>query len=146
MGSVFAGVDHSCLRRYVKKAAMNMNPNKILTHEMEEGIQDCLDCHRICLRTFSHLLTLETDAELAEPEQLNLLLDCADVCRMCADFMLRISEFHVRAADLCSQICRRCQQLCEFPAREDPAVLESASACARCANSRKRILAISTRA
>jgi len=144
MGSVFAGVDHSCLRRCVKKAAMN--PNKILTHEMEEGIQDCLDCHRICLRTFSHLLTLETDAELAEPEQLNLLLDCADVCRMCADFMLRISEFHVRAADLCSQICRRCQQLCEFPAREDPIVLECASTCARCANSCKRILATSTRA
>ena len=53
-------------------------PSRILTREMEEGIQDCLHCHRICLRTFSHLLALEPDAELAEPEQLNLLLDCAD--------------------------------------------------------------------
>src|SRR3979409_2758905 len=78
-------------------------PSRILTREMEEGIQDCLQCHRICLRTFSHLLALEPDAELAKPEQLNLLLDCADVCRMCADFMLRISECPVPVAGVCVQ-------------------------------------------
>jgi hypothetical protein len=121
-----------------------MNPTPVLTREMEEAIPDCLECHRICLRTFSHLLTLEPDAELAEPEQLNSLLDCADMCRVCADFLLRISEFYVRAAELCCQICRRCQQLCELPTGEDPIVLECASTCARCANSCKRVLATST--
>src|ERR1700751_5068925 len=43
------------------------NPSRVLTREMEEAIQDCLQCHRVCLRTFLHLLTLETDAELADP-------------------------------------------------------------------------------
>ena len=121
-----------------------MNPNRILTHEMEEGIQDCLDGHRVCLRTFSHLLTLETDPELAEPAQLDLLLDCADVCRMCADFMLRTSEFHVHLADLPG--LPEVPALSEFPAGEGPIVLECAPRCARCANSCKRMLATSTRA
>jgi hypothetical protein len=44
-----------------------MNPTQVLTREMEEAIQDCLECRRVCLRTFSHLLTLEPDAELADP-------------------------------------------------------------------------------
>ena len=116
-----------------------MNPTRVLSREMEEAIPDCLECHRICVRTFAHLLTLEADAELADPEQLNLLLDCADMCRMCADYLLRISEFHVRAADLCCDICRRCEQLCELPSGEDPIVLECVSICARCANSCKRV-------
>jgi hypothetical protein len=117
-----------------------MNPTKILTHEMEESIDDCLQCHRVCMRTFSHLLTLEDDAELAGPEQLSMLLDCADLCRLCADFMLRSSEFHTRTAELCSEICRRCQQMCESLAG-DAMVRECAATCARCANSCKRVLA-----
>jgi hypothetical protein len=44
---------------------------------MGKSIEDCLQCHRVCLRNFSHLLTLEPDAERANPEQLSLLLDCA---------------------------------------------------------------------
>jgi hypothetical protein len=121
-----------------------MNPNAMLTRETEEAIQDCLECHRVCVRTFGHLLALEPDAELATPEQLNLLVDCADICRMAADYMMRFSEFNVRAADLCCEICRRCQQLCELPSGEDPVVLECVSACARCANSCKRVHATAT--
>lgn len=49
-----------------------MNSPRILMLEMEENIQNCLQCYRVCLRTFSHLLTLEPDAELANPEQLHL--------------------------------------------------------------------------
>src|SRR6516225_8642215 len=45
--------------------------------KMGKSIEDCLQCHRVCLRNFSHLLTLEPDAERANPEQLSLLLDCA---------------------------------------------------------------------
>ncbi len=122
-----------------------MIPTRILTRELEECI-DCLQCHRVCLRTFSHPLTLEPDAELADREQLNLVLDAADVCRMCADFLLRFSESHTRAADLCCDVCRRCQLICELPAGIDPIVRECASACARCANSCKRVLATSAAA
>jgi hypothetical protein len=71
-----------------------MNSPRILMLEMEENIQGCLQCYRDCLRTFSRLLTLESDAELANPEQLHLLLVCDDVCRMCAEFytpLFRIS-------------------------------------------------------
>jgi hypothetical protein len=144
MGSGSRGTDYICVSLNDERRVYE--PSRILTREMEEGIQDCLQCHRICLRTFSHLRTLELDAELAEPEQLNLLLDCADLCRVSADFMLRISELHVQVAELCCKACRRCQQLCELPSGEDPIVLEYAATCARCANSCKRVVATSTRA
>lgn len=118
-----------------------MNPSRVFAREVQEATDDCLECHRVCLHTFSHLLTLETDAEIAEPDQLNLLLDCADICATCADFLLRASAFQTRIADLCCEICRRSQQLCELPGGADPIVRECAAVCARCANSCRRLLA-----
>ena len=80
-----------------------MNSARILMLEMEENIQNCLQCYRVCLRTFSHLLTLEPDAELANPTPSNSIY-CwfAPMFAECArSFMLRFSEFHPRAANLC---------------------------------------------
>lgn len=103
---------------------------EFLMLEMEENIQNCLQCYRVCLRTFSHLLTLEPDAGLANPEQLHLLLVCADVCRMCAEFYARFSEFHPRAANLCCVVLPAIPAVWDYLRASTPVVRECASTCA----------------
>jgi hypothetical protein len=112
----------------------------IVTNEMEECIQECLNCHRVCMQVFSHLLTLESDAQPATPDQLRLLLDCAQLCALCADFLIRASEFDTSLSHLCREACRRCQQMCETLGQIDLMVPGCAVACARCANACTRVL------
>jgi hypothetical protein len=83
------------------------------------------------LQTVTHCL--QRGGYLAEGEHVRLLLDCADVCRVTADFVARGSEFHEAACDLCAGICLRCAELCELIA--DAAKLhECADVCRSCAD------------
>ena len=78
---------------------------------MEECIQNCTDCHAICTSTISHCL--QTGGQHAEYGHIRLLIDCAEICRTCADFMLRGSQFHHRTCAVCSEVCERCAEDCE---------------------------------
>jgi hypothetical protein len=43
---------------------------------------------------------------------MRLLLDCAQICQMTADFLLRKSPFHLQACELCADICERTAASC----------------------------------
>jgi hypothetical protein len=76
-----------------------MRPSTVLTREMEEAIQDCLECHRSCWRTFSHLLTLETEARTCRTgstEYFAGLRGCLQLLRGSDVINLRISHTGVR--------------------------------------------------
>jgi hypothetical protein len=50
--------------------------------EMQECIQNCLDCHAICLETAAYCMQL--GGKHAEPSHLRLLPGlCADMCYQC---------------------------------------------------------------
>jgi hypothetical protein len=125
-----------------------MNPSRVLTREMDEAARACAEGHRVSTRTFSHLRTWERDASVASPDDLRLLLDCAQVCSVAADFLLRASEFHVLMCSLCAEICRKCQQNCRqlAAAEGDPVLAECAAACLQCSNACRRVMAASAAA
>ncbi len=53
-----------------------------------------------------------------------LMLNCADICRTAADFLLSKSEFHVRLCAVCADVCEACAESCRAVANyEEPAGL-----------------------
>lgn len=99
---------------------------------LRECAQHCLNCYRICLDTVtSHCL--ERGGDHAEPRHVRLMLDCAELCRTAADFVIRHSEVHGQICRLCAQLCERCASECD--AFADDRMRACAELCRECAAS-----------
>ena len=98
---------------------------------MQECIQNCLDCHRICLETVQQCLQM--GGKHAEANHIRMLLDCAQICITSADFMSRGSEFHGLTCGVCAEICQRCADECERIGGDF--MQRCAEICRRCAES-----------
>jgi hypothetical protein len=86
----------------------------------------------MCAETTIHCL--EKGGKHAERSHITLMLDCADICRTSADFMIRNSDFHDLTCEACAEICVRCAEDCEhFP--EDRQMENCAQMCRACAES-----------
>lgn len=105
--------------------------------DMEQCIQECLNCYSVCTVTAAHCLDM--GGQHASREHQTALLDCATACRTSADFMLRSSPLHGRACALCAEACRRCEEHCRSMAKGDQMMLQCAEACRRCAESCERM-------
>jgi hypothetical protein len=97
--------------------------------DLKRCIRECLDCHGVCLAMMQHCLERG-----GRPAHIRLLLDCAEICRTGADFLLRESDLHVLTCGVCAQICERCADDCESFG-DDHQMLACAQACRRCAES-----------
>ena len=106
---------------------------------MEQCIQNCQDCHRVCLELVTHCLQLGD--KHAEATHIRLLLDCAQVCATSADFMIRGSDMHGYTCGACAEVCARCAEECERMAEGDELMLRCAEVCRRCAESCRRMAA-----
>jgi hypothetical protein len=104
--------------------------------EMQECIQNCLDCHAICVETATYCVQM--GGKHAEPTHVRLLMDCAQICATSADFMLRQSELHGHACAVCAEVCERCAQSCEEMG-DDAQMRACAEMCRRCAESCRRM-------
>jgi formate hydrogenlyase subunit 6/NADH:ubiquinone oxidoreductase subunit I len=51
---------------------------------MEQCIESCTNCHRICLETAARHFAGESSPRLEEPH-VRLLLDGSEICRRCAE-------------------------------------------------------------
>jgi hypothetical protein len=101
-------------------------------HELQQCIQNCRDCHRICMLTITHCFA--RGDERCEAAHIRLLMDCAEICQTSANFMLRASELHPYTCAVCAQVCEQCKSACErFP--DDEQMRLCADACQRCADS-----------
>ena len=107
-----------------------------MSEEMQQCIQNCTDCHRICLETVAHCLQM--GGAHAEAGHIRTLLDCAEICQTSANFMIRGSQFHVRTCAVCAEICEACAREC---ARfgDDAQMQACAETCRRCAESCRRM-------
>lgn len=103
---------------------------------MQMCIQNCLDCHRICLQMISHCL--EKGGKHAAPEHIRLLMDCAEICQTSANFMLRNSSFHSYTCDICAEICETCANDCARFS-DDEHMQACADMCRRCAESCRKM-------
>jgi hypothetical protein len=103
------------------------------THTMEQCIENCTNCHRICLETAARHFAGEKAPRLEE-HAVRLLLDCAEICRTSADFMIRGSAMYQHTCRACAEICSRCADECDRMG-EDPYMAACAEICRRCAES-----------
>ena len=95
-------------------------------------IANCTECHNICVATASYCMSM--GGEHVTAHHMGILLDCADTCRMSADFMLRGSDMHQHTCGLCAEACTRCADEC---ARfgEDAQMQACVYTCRHCAES-----------
>lgn len=81
--------------------------------ETSAHVQPCLDCHRACTEAVTNLLHGRISPGYDESVYLVVLLDCAHICVVCADFMTRGSVHHKHVCRVCDEICEGCAVLCE---------------------------------
>lgn len=110
-----------------------------LNQEMQNCVQNCMDCHAICLATVPHCLDM--GGEHASKGHIGLLLDCAAMCQTSADFMLRGSPLHHNICGVCAEVCERCADDCERLANGDRQMATCAQVCRICADSCRKMAA-----
>ncbi len=100
------------------------------TSSMQHCIDDCLHCYRTCLQTaMNHCL--EAGGRHTEPEHFRLMMNCSDICRTAAEFMLSNSPMHGPVCASCAEVCNACAQSCEQIGEMD----ECVQACRTCMES-----------
>jgi hypothetical protein len=110
--------------------------------ELERCIESCQECHEVCLRTLSYCI--EKGGRHAAAAHLRLMLDCVEICRTSADFMLRGSELHTATCRACAEVCERCADDCERM-RDDETMRRCAETCRRCAQSCAEMAGVTVR-
>lgn len=115
----------------------SMDGHRHMAEEMQRCIQLCHDCHVTCIQMIDHCLKL--GSRQAAPDHIRLLMDCAQMCTITADFMARASSFHDRMCRLCAELCRSCADSCIGVAGDDQTVKQCAELCHRCAESCDRM-------
>lgn len=108
-----------------------------MNHNMQQCIEECFNCHSVCLATAQHCLQM--GGKHASPEHIRTLLDCALSCQTSANFMLHNSPFHARYCGLCAEVCAACAQSCEQMSDGDAQMQACAAACRRCEESCRRM-------
>ena len=100
--------------------------------DLEQCIDNCQQCHEICLRTVSYCL--RKGGRHAEASHIRVMLDCAEICETSANFMIRGSDLHRLTCGACAEVCERCAEDCERMA-DDETMRRCAETCRRCADS-----------
>jgi hypothetical protein len=96
----------------------------------QHAIQECRDCHDICIHTINHCLRvggMHTEVRL-----MRLLQDAVEICRTSIDFMVRGSDQSPQVLSAAAEICDNCAASCER-IRDDDELKACAQICRRCA-------------
>ncbi|HEX5576575.1 MAG TPA: four-helix bundle copper-binding protein [Gemmatimonadales bacterium] len=110
-----------------------------ISTDMQECVDECHHCRKMCLATARH--SLELGGKHADPTHVGLLLDCAEICQISENFMLRRSERHQLTCRVCADICRLCAEACERMGRDDELMHQCAEECRKCQQSCERMAA-----
>ena len=101
-----------------------------LSQDLQNCIDECLQCYQTCVReAMNHCL--EKGGKHVEPTHFRLMMNCAEICRTAANFMLSGSDFHPRICAACAELCDACAQSCEQVGEMEDCM----QACRRCAQS-----------
>jgi hypothetical protein len=97
---------------------------------MQQCIELCLECYQTCFGTAMSHCVPSRDKQIPAPH-LGFMLNCAELCRTTAEFMMSNSPQHARVCGACAAVCEACAQGC----RELGDMDECVDACRRCAES-----------
>ncbi len=108
----------------------------LINDDMQRCIDECLHCYRTCLQTaVTHCLDMG-GAHVA-PAHFRLMLNCSQLCRTTAEFMMSASPLHAQTCALCADTCVACADSCEQVGDMD----ECVQACRDCAQSCRQMAA-----
>jgi hypothetical protein len=79
--------------------------------QVQECIVECDSCHDLCLETIGQCLSV--GGRHADGEHVTLLMDCAQICQIAADFMLRGSARQGMTSAVCAAVCEACASSCD---------------------------------
>jgi hypothetical protein len=100
-----------------------------LSTEMQACVEECLRCYSVCLSTaMNHCL--DVGGEHVPKEHFTLMMECAEICRTSAHFMLLGSPHHKHTCAECAEDCARIGDM-----------QECVDACRRCAESCREMAA-----
>ena len=71
--------------------------------DMARCIKLCQECHVMCTQTIAHCLKL--GGCHAASDHIQLLIDCAQMCTVTADYLSRESVIHERVCSVCAELC-----------------------------------------
>jgi hypothetical protein len=108
------------------------NTFKAMTDEVQQCIENCLQCHRTCEQLIPYCL--EKGGMHAERSHIQLLSTCADICRTSAHFMMWSSDLHPKVCGTCAEACLKCAEDCERMG-DDKMMKACAEICRLCAES-----------
>lgn len=92
-------------------------------------LQACEQCHDTC-RAAAFGISPAAAQELGADE-VRLLLECAELCQLSANWQLAGSRNGGQICAVCAKVCRQCQERCA----EIDGMQPCAAACQRCAES-----------
>lgn len=104
--------------------------------DMQQCIQNCLACHRVCMDTITYCL--QQGGKHAMADHVRLLMDCAEICQTSANFMIRGSALHKFTCAVCAEICLQCAEACNSFGN-DPKMELCQEASRHCAESCKQM-------
>lgn len=101
-----------------------------LTPSMTACINDCNQCHLVCL-TMATGYCLEKGGHHIAPEHLRAMLVCAEICRTAAYVLITGSTLHRQMCAVCADMCDACMTSCH----DLDGMEECIKACKRCKSS-----------
>jgi hypothetical protein len=101
-----------------------------ISPDMRRCIDECLHCYRTCMQTAMNQC-LETGGPHVEPTHFRLMVNCWEICRTAAEFMMSGSPLHAQICAACATVCDACADSCEQVGDMD----ECVQACRACAQS-----------
>jgi hypothetical protein len=108
-----------------------------VSHDLQHCIDLSVACHNACLSTAMHCL--DVGGKHAESGHISLMLDCAELCQMTADFLMRGSERHAAVCAVCADVCRSCAEECSQLGPDDQQMQHCAKASQLCARACERM-------
>jgi hypothetical protein len=108
---------------------MIMMMTETMTTQMQNCINACMECHKICLETMTHCMS--KDGKQINKGIMSMVRDCSEICMMCMNMMMGGSEFMGRTCMLCAEMCDRVATACEQS--QDQKMMQCAASCRRCA-------------
>lgn len=115
---------------------MQVSPNDTSVKSeknMEQCIADCFASFSASTKCLSHCL--EKGGKHAEKAHIQLMIECADMCKMSMSLMLSNSQFAFEHCQLCAKVCELCAESCAAHAHGNKVMEDCVNACKKCAES-----------
>ena len=104
------------VRNELKKDSQKKYPQELDPSEQQAAV-DCTNAHNIALQTFHYCEAM--GGNFSDPENLNVLQDCADLCELMDSFILRQSRLKADLSELCFRACDSAVKLAEKFSSDD---------------------------